>query len=66
MARRKPLVLPGQLLWFPEWKQQCPLCGAAGDLVTCRRVYEVKERCVRCAEALKPHGWKIVGEKPQR
>jgi hypothetical protein len=60
MARRKSLVLPDQLQLFPEWKPQCPLCGVAGDLVTCRRLYEIKNMCARCAEALKLRGWKIV------
>jgi hypothetical protein len=57
---KKVYVLPGQLELFPGWVEECPLCGAAGTLTTCRRLYTTQRACLRCADALKGRGWVIV------
>jgi hypothetical protein len=57
---KKVHVLAGQLELFPDWQEQCPLCGAASDLVTCRRMYHIQRACLRCAEGLRQHGWQVM------
>jgi hypothetical protein len=60
MPKKIPM-LPRQMSLFTEeeLQEQCPLCGAAGDLVTCRRVYSSQRACVRCANGLEAYGWAI-------
>jgi hypothetical protein len=57
---KKAAVLPGQLELFPGWQETCPLCGAAGELVTCRRLYVTRTVCVRCASGLVAYGWRVI------
>jgi hypothetical protein len=57
---KKVYVLPGQLELFPDWEDLCPLCGAAGDLVTFRRLYSTARACVRCADGFKVYGWSVM------
>jgi hypothetical protein len=56
---KKVYVLPGQLELFPDWEELCPLCGTAGDLVTCRRLYSTQRACVRCVHGLQAYGWRV-------
>jgi hypothetical protein len=60
MPRPKPFTDPRQLLLFADWEESCPLCGVAGTLTTCRRLYASQRACLRCADALQGYGWVIV------
>jgi hypothetical protein len=62
MSRGEVWILPGQMSLFTEeeLRETCPLCGAAGELTTCRRMYNTLRACRRCVDALKVCGWFIV------
>jgi hypothetical protein len=57
---KKITVLANQLPLFPDWQESCPLCGAAAELTTCRRLYSTMRACARCAEGLKRQGWQVI------
>jgi hypothetical protein len=59
---KKVHVLAGQLELFPGWQEHCPLCDTAGDLATCRRLYNTLRSCLRCAAGLRAYGWRVVGD----
>jgi hypothetical protein len=57
---KKVIVLPNQLPLFPDYVETCPTCGAAGELVTCRRLYSTLRACARCADGLRKQGWQVI------
>jgi hypothetical protein len=60
MPKAKSFTDSRQLELFADWEECCPLCGAAGTLTTCRRLYTTQRACLRYADALKGCGWVIV------